>query len=75
MEWCSENPCKGCPYEKEKDKEGRCRISDDTLTLLKEQPELVRCGDCVNGEPFDNVIMCNCEAHEKDWFCADGKRD
>lgn len=54
--------------------------AEDLARILNEQPtipgdeELVRCGDCVNGEPFENGVMCNCEAHEKDWFCADGKR-
>lgn len=37
MEWCRENPCKGCPYEQNEDAEGRCTISDDTIALLKEQ--------------------------------------
>lgn len=37
MEWCGENPCKGCPYERNQDTEGRCTISDDTIILLKEQ--------------------------------------
>lgn len=42
MEWCAENPCKGCPYEQNQDTERRCSISDDTIVLLKEQETEIR---------------------------------
>ena len=35
LEWCQENACGGCPYDTHNNKS--CEISDDILTLLKEQ--------------------------------------
>ena len=49
----------------------------DILTLLKEQPEIVRCKDCINKECFgrDGKIVCDLDGflHDPDWFCADGE--
>ena len=47
---------------------------NDALTLLKEQPEIVRCKDC---RWYDEKIsFCdNCHLpREQTFFCADGKR-
>lgn len=71
MEWCRENPCNGCPYEQNKDAEGRCTISDDTITLLKEQEtiepippidesDLWKCGNC-NHQLFRCTHQRYCE--------------
>ena len=61
-------------------------LLSDALTLLKEQPELVRCKDCKFGGGCQNakgMEMIACfnddvflapEIHEPDWYCADGER-
>lgn len=57
-------------------------ILTDALALLKEQPEIIRCGDCLRGEKlpmlqhYPNLTWCNrhSTAHNDDWFCADGER-
>ena len=55
-------------------------------TLLKEQPEIVRCKDCKHLEHIYTLDELNgkkcyvCRKHsftglrEEDWFCADGER-
>ena len=51
----------------------------DALALLKEQPDIVRCGDCkyysngfcYNPNTFDEKT---CGNTVPDWFCADGER-
>ncbi len=49
----------------------------DALTLLKEQPEIVRCGVCKHGHLVGSGF-CICRKHETehyhDWYCADGER-
>ena len=50
-------------------------VCNDTISLLKEQPEIVRCKDCWK-RPYDN---CPFYEHmddmtEDDFFCADGER-
>lgn len=51
----------------------------ETISLLKEQPEIVRCKDCKHGTYVVGVGMlpfvkrCGVD-HELDWFCADGER-
>ena len=61
-------------------------LIDDTVTLLKEKPEIVRCKDCkyrptfplAYGAEIDGKWCYWCEMHRAwkhdDWFCADGKR-
>ena len=52
----------------------------DALELLKEQPDIVRCGDCkyyregfcYNPNTFDAEKTCGNAT--PDWYCADGKR-
>lgn len=58
---------------------------DETLTVLSEQPEIVRCRECKHGcrmgsggvymceSPEQNEKMC-IHVHKPDWFCADGER-
>ena len=48
---------------------------------LKEQPEIVRCKDCIHYRHYDlsseTVSECkidHCENPDADWFCADGER-
>jgi hypothetical protein len=51
----------------------------DALKLLKEQPDIVRCGECkyysngfcYNPNTFDEKT---CGNTVPDWFCADGRR-
>ena len=53
----------------------------EALELLKEQPDVVRCGDCkyysdgfcYNPNTFDSEKTCGNTV--PDWFCADGKRE
>ena len=52
---------------------------DNALSLLKEQPEIVRCKDCKYGEPmckpWEDIVCTQIRAtHCPDWFCADGER-
>lgn len=60
-------------------------LMTNVLALLKEQPELVRCGECKyrSKEMFDYYGNQNdkryvCQIHDlakrPDWFCADGER-
>lgn len=53
-------------------------IADSAITLLKAQPQVVRCKDCRNGETVNEVIACgNSKMYGRffhpDWFCADGE--
>ena len=46
---------------------------------LNYMKEIVRCRDCLKGEPepslkLDPHILCNGKYHPADWFCADGER-
>lgn len=55
------------------------RVKADALSLLKEQPEIIRCKDCRYGEPtiINGVwllVTCDGVDHRPEWFCADGKR-
>ena len=67
------NPCHGCEYLGSYD----CadRLKADALALLKEQPEIVRCKDCVK----HNKASCPLSddywetMRDDDWFCADGE--
>ena len=49
-------------------------LIDDTLTLLKEQPEIVRCVDCKWHTMIGEMLLCKAQdkPHTYDWFCADG---
>lgn len=59
-------------------------IARDALSMLKEQPEIIRCKDCkygqkcTDGETTYQCFKWNCgefwELHEQNWFCADGQR-
>lgn len=51
------------------------------IAMLKEQPEIVRCKDCIHyryyGLSDETVSECtidHCENPDGNWFCADGKR-
>ena len=80
MEWCQENACDGCPYDTHNNES--CGISDDILTLLKEQETVVQCRDCKYGTEMSGNIICHKPKHDEyetdirpfDWFCADGER-
>jgi hypothetical protein len=48
------------------------QMISDTIDLLKEKPEVVRCKDCKHYM----TIHCTCDGCciSDDWFCADGER-
>ena len=76
--------CNDCPYDaecKEATGIGSSPLRRDTLKLLKELPDIIRCSDCrhYGYKDMTNVDgFCYClKRHEypnPDWFCADGKR-
>lgn len=85
LECCGTNrSCIGCPYVGElfDGCYGACisYLNRDALELLKEQPDIVRCGECkyysngfcYNPNTFDDEKTCGNTV--PDWFCADGKR-
>jgi hypothetical protein len=58
---------------------------DETLAILSEQPEIVRCRECKHGWRMASGVVYMCESpeqnekmcihvHKPDWFCADGER-
>ena len=83
------NDCVDCYYDGCVFEHGDCRrdMLADALSMLKEQPEIVRCKDCRWGERSRNgkgeeMIFCyngdtgieDGYLHEPDWFCAEGER-
>ena len=56
---------------------------EDILELLKEQPEIVRCKDCVHRGKVEKCVLAAIAAEKSyplfmldnrgEWFCADGK--
>ena len=81
-----EADCRGCIYQEQmKGRSDGCDCMREALALLKEQPEIVRCKDCMwwkNGlcESDDvtrKIDDCGCYPDfrtDSDWFCADGER-
>ena len=63
---------------------GYANAADDALALLKEQPEIIRCKDCVYWLPMNRFHQdyhpgrgeceLNCWIRDFDWYCGDGKR-
>ena len=53
---------------------------DETLAVLGEQPEIVRCKDCKSCFEKNGMYFCASisydrnELVDKDWFCANGDR-
>ena len=51
---------------------------DVDVMQIKEQPEIVRCKDCMHSEPsmFSKKVRCKLSLgyHELDWFCPEGER-
>ena len=55
----------------------RERICADALAILKEQPEVVRCRECIRRGTYDCPIYVGGDEGKDspdDWFCADGER-
>lgn len=48
------------------------QMISDTIALLKEQPEVVRCKHCTHTEHCE--IYRGFDGKNLDWFCADGER-
>ena len=50
----------------------------ETLAVLGEQAELVRCKECTHAEQerVEDEVWCpvTCSLRRMDWFCADGER-
>ena len=44
------------------------------VKYLKDQPEIVRCKDCVFRDDRDGMCEHVQQVHDPDWYCADGKR-
>ena len=72
---------KECPYYEACQKyEGRVifqPLMRDTLALLKEQLEIVRCKDCKRRGTYDCPVYVGGDgmySEPDDWFCADGER-
>ena len=76
-----ENQCYACSHEFiEKANEFGTEILADAIALLKGQPQIVRCKDCIHWDDHteecsnsDSVCFRNgwCKP---DWFCADGEK-
>lgn len=57
---------------------------EDILELLKEQPEIVRCKDCVHRGKVEKCVLAAIAAEKGyplfmldnrgEWYCADGER-
>ena len=71
--------CDTCPYEGCESSVGMpINLMENIRTLLKSQPEIVRCKDCRWQNDDEHCPVCN-ECGRKampsgEWFCADGKR-
>ena len=81
IEYCFniDDPCEQCPYD---GIDCISKMKADALALLKEQPEIIRCKDCIFGEHERNngtgMEWIYCKHHRenrpKEWFCASGSR-
>ena len=76
LEYCITGDCGSCFYRQQCIKTG---IKRDALTLLKSQPQIVRCSDCKHWEKYSDIPnIGNCpvldQSRRCDWFCADGER-
>jgi len=60
---------------------GICMTADeaeDIIAILKEQPEIVRCKDCMywsKNHDHNCMIKQGWFPVKPDWFCADGERE
>ena len=53
------------------------QLREDALALLKDQPEIVRCKDCLHRSENHRCYADNPMRGQfvgNDWFCADGER-
>lgn len=82
LEKCRRCECDNCTEKDASYAPWDCPAYDDfvdnAITLLKEQPEIIRCEECVYAEQerVDYEIWCpvTCSLRSLDWFCADGTR-
>ena len=78
---CANNPdqdCESCEYRSGALWCYNDQLIEDFLALLKDQPEIVRCRNCIKRKSdkcllYWNEIMDD-ETWNDDWFCADGER-
>ena len=65
-----------CPYNGRNGGEGCNQLYEDTLELLKSQPQIVRCKECKHLGYTSSHWFCKLlnRCVDEDWFCADGDR-
>lgn len=85
LEHCKIGDCVGCPYDpiREESLHGKhdkwelvCneQLTEDILSLLKEQPEIVRCKDCKYYDHFNGCMSWHdVNSNNDNWYCADGE--
>lgn len=74
LELCRDGRChSGCPYN-HINVGCRKHLDTDAMELLKEQPEIVRCEDCIFRDPRDGMCEHVQQMRDPDWYCADGER-
>ena len=85
LDICTSKPCycTDCPYKVNCSLDSQ-EAMEDALALLKEQPQIVRCKDCIfafykEGLVLEGYIFCTKPGTERgqavkpdNWFCADG---
>lgn len=54
--------------------EDMAQWADDTIILLKAQPEIIRCKDCMHFDGCDCKVNDIVNIMDTEWFCADGER-
>ena len=83
LEFCIDHRCGwNCHYAGIDDCE--MELKADILAMLKEQPEIVRCKDCIHNGKVEKCVLAAIAAEKGfplfmldnrgEWFCADGKR-
>lgn len=71
--------CAFCSYAKQSNPKCFMNLTRDAVALLREQPEIVRCKDCIyhhyenNRIPYCELIDYGYGWHDDD-FCSRGKR-
>ena len=71
-----------CPYYGEA---GIKKLHHDAVAMLEEQPQIVRCKDCIHRGKAEKCVLAAISKEKDyplfildnrgDWFCADGERN